>query len=116
MTRRLMTKTTSVLILLTALFLGSVRSTSAQGLSPLPPQYFVNVNVGAQPQDRTITSNTSFPLYDETATIDATYNVPSGAFFEIGGGYHIGGRYPILRRVTIGASVSFFNPHGRGGV
>jgi Outer membrane protein beta-barrel domain len=116
MTRKLMTKTTSVLMVLTGLFLGSARSTSAQSLSPLPPQYFVNVNVGAQPQDRTITSNTTFPLYDETATIDSTYQIPSGAFFEIGGGYHIGGRYPILRRVTIGASVSFFNHNGSGGL
>jgi Outer membrane protein beta-barrel domain len=114
MTRKLMTKTTIVLIVLTGLFLGSARSTSAQGLSPLPPQYFVNVNVGAQPQDRTITSNTTFPLYDETATIDSTYQIPSGAFFEIGGGYHIGGRYSILRRVTIGASVSLFNHNGSG--
>jgi hypothetical protein len=111
-----MTKTTTVLILLTALFLGSVRSISAQGLSPLPPQYFVNINVGAQPQDRTITSNFSFPLYDETATIDATYQIPSGAFFEIGGGYHIGSGYSVLRRVTIGASVSFFSHNGSGGL
>jgi hypothetical protein len=103
-----MTKKTSVLILLTALFLGSVRSTSAQGLSPLPPQYFVNVNVGAQTQDRTITSNTSFPLYEETATIDSTYQIPGGAFFEVGGGYR------IWRRVTAGVSVSFFNHNGSG--
>jgi hypothetical protein len=109
-----MTKTKTVLGLLIGLSLGAAPHVSGQTLSSLPPQYFVNVNVGAQPQSRTITANTSFPLYEETATIDTDYRIPSGAFFEFGGGYHIGGRYPILRRVTIGASVSFFNHNGSG--
>jgi hypothetical protein len=112
-----MKKTKTVLKVLIGLSLCAAASNaSAQTLSPLPPQYFANVNLGAQPQSRTITANTSFPIYEETATIDTTYLTPSGAFFEIGGGYHIGGGYPYLRRVTIGASVSFFNHNGSGGL
>jgi hypothetical protein len=107
-----MTKTKTVLGLLIGLSLGAAPHVSGQTLSSLPPKYFVNVNVGAQPQDRTIKVNESFPANEEIATVDADYNIPSGAFFEIGGGYHIGG--PYLRRVTIGASVSFFNHNGSG--
>ncbi len=105
-----MTKTKTVLGLLIGLSLGAAPHVSGQTLSSLPPQYFVNVNVGAQPQSRTITANTSFPIYEETATIDSTYLIPSGAFFEIGGGYR------VLRRVTVGTSVSFFNHNGSGGL
>jgi Outer membrane protein beta-barrel domain len=109
-----MKKTKTVLRVLIGLSLCAASNVSAQTLSPLPPQYFANVNFGAQPQSRTITTNTSFPANEETATVDTDYRIPSGAFFEIGGGYHIGGDYRYLRRVTIGASVSFFNHDGSG--
>ena len=110
MTRKLMTKTTIVLMVLSGLFLGSARSTLAQSLSPLPPQYFVNVNVGAQTNSHTITENMTFPLYEETATLDSTYQIPDGAFFEIGGSYR------VWRRVTVGVSVSFFDHNASGAI
>jgi hypothetical protein len=66
------------------------------------------VNVGAQPSGRTVKTTESFPANDETAIVDSDYNISGGALFEFGGGYH------VWRRVTVGVSVSFFNPSVNG--
>lgn len=103
-----MTKTMNVLKVLIGLSLGAASAVSAQTLSPLPPQAFVNVSVGAQPSGRTVTGTQSFPSNGETAIVDTDFNIPGGFLFDIGGGYHVWGR------VTVGASVSFFNHSAKG--
>ena len=129
-----MTKTMSVLAAAIGLSLGFVSSVSAQSTqagrpesaqpgqvpatqgepeaqtADLPPNYFLNVNAGAQPVRRTLGTVNSFPLYDETATIAANYHVRNGAMFEIAGGRH------LWRSLTIGASISMFSRSGTGDV
>ena len=49
----------------------------AQTQTPIPPppdEAFINISAGAQLQTHTFTSNTSFPLYDELATVSASQN------------------------------------------
>ena len=61
----------------------------AQTQTPIPPppdEAFINISAGAQLQSHTFTSNTSFPLYDETATVSASQNVGKGFLFDISAG------------------------------
>jgi hypothetical protein len=69
---------------------------------------FLNVGVGAQPQRHTVTAATSFPLYDETATIAAVQHIRNGALFEVGGGFR------LARRLSFGAAFSMFGRPGSG--
>jgi hypothetical protein len=55
--------------------------------SGLNGKLFVSFEVGAQPQQRDTASESSFPLYDETATITATNPVQNGVVFNVAGGY-----------------------------
>jgi hypothetical protein len=60
---------------------------------------FVNVSVGAQTQSHQFESSLTFPLYDETGVVNASYDNGGGFLFDIGGGVRI--------RRNIGAGVSF---------
>jgi hypothetical protein len=53
---------------------------------------FVSVNGGAQAGSHTLSSSSSFPLYDETAKIDTTQKASGGGLFDIGGAYRVWGR------------------------
>jgi hypothetical protein len=53
---------------------------------------YVSVNVGVQTGSDTLDTSSSFPLYDETATITSTQKVKGGGFFDIGGAYRVWGR------------------------
>jgi len=53
---------------------------------------FITVNGGAQVGSHDLDTSTSFPLYDETATVSTTQKVKSGGFFDIGGAYHVWGK------------------------
>jgi Outer membrane protein beta-barrel domain len=66
----------------------------AQMLPQLPqlPQYFdgkllVNFNLGIQVGDNDLSRQSTFDLYDETATVDISQTINNGFFFEIGGAY-----------------------------
>jgi hypothetical protein len=48
---------------------------------------FGSIDVGAQPQQQTIETSTSFPLYDETATVVTHQPVHNGVSFGLSGGY-----------------------------
>ena len=37
----------------------------------------------------TLDTSSSFPLYEETATVSSTQKISGGAFFEIGGAYRV---------------------------
>jgi hypothetical protein len=50
------------------------------------------VNVGVQVGSHDLNTSSSFPLYDETATVASTQKVSGGAFFELGGAYRVWGR------------------------
>ena len=76
-------KTTNA-FLLAAAFLAAPHIASAQTLQWTDKGY-VTFNVGAQVGSDTLDTNFSFPLYEETATIDATQKISGGAFFEFGG-------------------------------
>lgn len=53
---------------------------------------YVTVNVGVQTGSHDLNTSSSFPLYEETATVSSTQKVTSGAFFEIGAAYRVWGR------------------------
>ena len=53
---------------------------------------FISVNGGAQTGSHTLTSSSSFPLYDETATVDTSQKVKGGGIFDIGGAYRVWGK------------------------
>ncbi len=50
---------------------------------------FVNLNLGAQSGSDTIATTSSFPLYDETATVATSQKVSGGGFFDLSGGYKV---------------------------
>jgi len=53
---------------------------------------YVTVNAGIQAGSHDLNTNSTFPLYDENATVTSTQKVSSGAFFEVGGAYRVWGR------------------------
>jgi hypothetical protein len=69
---------------------------------------FLNFGVGAQPERHSLTAASSFPLYDETATVSAEQHVSNGPLFEIGGGAR------VARSLAIGAGFSTFGRPGGG--
>ena len=52
---------------------------------------FITVNGGFQAGDHDLGTSSSFPLYEETATVTSTQEVKGGGFFDIGGAYKIYG-------------------------
>src|SRR5688500_875844 len=60
---------------------------------------FVNVSVGAQTQSHQFESSLTFPLYDETGTVNTSYDNGGGFLFDFSGGVRI--------RRNIGAGVGF---------
>jgi hypothetical protein len=61
---------------------------------------FISVNGGAQAGSHDLTSNQSFDLYSETATITTSQKVKSGGYFDLGFGYK------IWENLLVGASYS----------
>lgn len=81
---------------------------AADAQSLAAPKQFLNVNVGAQPQRRTVATSAGLPVFDETLTLDTSQRVSRGAFFEVSGGRR------VWNDITVGAGVSFFNSSGSG--
>ena len=98
-----MTKPTLAVVLLTTMAIAGARSAQAQGASSAESKGFLNVDLGAQPQQRTLATSTSFPLYDETATVSSSQPVHNGPMFGITGGYR------IRPKVAVGVGVTMFN-------
>jgi hypothetical protein len=96
---------TTVLTLLSAALLGGPRLAAAQGPSPSAVA-FLNVNVGAQPQQRDITTSGTFIVYDEIATVTSTQPVSNGPMFDVTGGYR------VRERLAVAAGVSYFSTKG----
>jgi hypothetical protein len=52
---------------------------------------YVTVNGGAQVGSDTLEQSSTFPLYDETASVSTSQKVKGGGFFDIGGAYRVWG-------------------------
>src|SRR5437667_5075270 len=90
--RRSMLKTIRVIrVLIFGFALGGATAASAQpgGASALPlgGKAFINVNGGAQTQSRTMTTDTTFPIYGQTATAQTSIGVDGGGIFDFSIGY-----------------------------
>lgn len=101
-----MFKTTCVLAVCAAICAATPVTARAQSNGQ---RAFINVGVGAQPQRQSLTASTSFPLYDETATVAAVQHIRNGALIEIGGGMRV-----TRRPLAIGAAFSMFGRPGGG--
>jgi hypothetical protein len=53
---------------------------------------FITVSGGVQTGSHDLATNTTFPLYDETATVTSSQKVKSGGLFDIGGAYRVWGK------------------------
>lgn len=52
---------------------------------------YVSVNVGVQVGSRDLSTDQTFPLYEETASVSSTQEVKGGGFFDVGGAYRVYG-------------------------
>jgi hypothetical protein len=77
---------------LALLALGAVPRVASAQTMQWTDKGFISVNAGAQAGSHTLTSSSSFPLYDETATVDTSQKVKGGGLFDIGGAYRVWGR------------------------
>jgi hypothetical protein len=101
-----MNKTTILAVLTAALSLAA--SSPAMAQAKPPTTIFVDVNVAAQTQSRVIESSTSFPLYGETAVINAAQSIDAGPLFDISAGYRFMGKFGVA------LGVSTFSKSGEG--
>jgi hypothetical protein len=99
-----MIRTTTVCLFLLAFsFMGA---DPADAQSADTPIRFVGVNVGAQPQRRTISTSVTSALYDETLRIDTAHRVANGALVGIAGGLQLAGSFGV------GGEFSMFSSTG----
>ncbi|MGE5246412.1 MAG: hypothetical protein ACM3SQ_19480 [Betaproteobacteria bacterium] len=81
-----MKKTTSIIALVAA---GLVAGASGVHAQTLENRIFLSVDVGAQVGSHSVNTNTSFPLYDETATVTSSQKVGAGPVIDFGGNYRV---------------------------
>jgi hypothetical protein len=84
-----MTKTTTIVGVLTGLCLSLPTHAAAQTLPAPLTQGYLNINAGAQPPTRTFTTSGSLPVYGEQATFEAGHHVSNGAIFDVNGGVRV---------------------------
>ena len=68
---------------------------------------FANINFGYQVQDQNLRQTAEFPLYDETATWEATHALEGGPIFDLGAGFR------LLPKLSIGASYTLRTKQSR---
>lgn len=74
-----------------------VPSAAAQGPAPLRDRY-VNLNFGFQAKDADFREATSFPVYDEEATVALEHSIGAGGTFDLMAGVR------VWRNVSVGGS------------
>ncbi len=84
------------------LLLAGVQEAQAQGGAP-EQKLFASIEFGAQPTQRTVSSSTSFSLYDETATVTTSQPIHNGPVF----GGSIG--YRVMPSIGVAVGVTYFN-------
>ena len=62
---------------------------------------FANVSFGVQAPSHTLTTDTTFDIYGETASQIASQDVGGGAFFDISGGYK------VWKNLAAGVGITF---------
>jgi len=68
-----------------------------------PPKFYASFNVGGQFAERTLNSQTSQTMYEETATLTAAQPVGNGAVIDFGDGYR------VWRNFSAGLVISRFS-------
>jgi hypothetical protein len=68
---------------------------------------FANINFGYQVQDQDLRQTAAFPLYDETASWEATHALEGGPIFDLGAGFR------VLPKLSIGASYTLRTKQSR---
>jgi hypothetical protein len=76
---------------------------STQGTSPLGGKLSVDINVGAQTQSSTASSDFSFPIYAQTATVTTTAGIDGGPLFDANVGYR------FMRNIGVGLGFTSFS-------
>jgi hypothetical protein len=97
------TKVTTVVALMATFLAAGAGSVRAQGQSAPETKVFLSVDVGAQPQQRTIETSSSFALYDETATIKSSQPIHNGPMFGVTGGYR------LMPHIGVAVGLTMFN-------
>ncbi len=90
-------------VLAAAVLLSGVQRVQAQGAASSDNKVFASIEFGAQPTQRTVTSSTSFPLYEETATVTTSQPIHNGPVF----GGSVG--YRVTSALGVAVGVTFFN-------
>lgn len=93
---------------LAVLVCGLVLSSATPALAQMQwtDKGFVNLSGGIQVGSSDITSDSSFEIYGETATLSSAQDVKSGPFFDLHAGYR------VWRNLAVGASYSFVSGKG----
>lgn len=89
-----------------ALLAWSAGSVHAQGAEYPVKVGFIDVDAGAQPQRRTLNTSSTFPVYDETATVTSNHRIRNGGVFGVRGGYR------AWRGLVLGAGFTTFGRSG----
>ena len=74
---------------------------SAQAQMTWTDKGFLNLSGGVQTGSHTLATATTFPLYDEVATVGSTQDISGGGFFDVSAGYKVWGN------VALGAGYSW---------
>ena len=104
-----MTKTTTIIVMIAALTLGTALTVHAQtpSTAPTDPAIFVSVSGGGQFQSREFTETTTFTLFNEAGTVTANQTIGSGFVFDASVGYR------VWRRLSVAVGVSTFRGSGQ---
>jgi len=89
-------------------FLAAWPSTARAQQGPLGGKVFVSVNFGIQVGDNSLVRESSFDLYDETATVEVNQTINNGAFLEFAGAYK------VRDDLGVGLSYNFVSNSGEG--
>ena len=82
-----------------ALCVGGLPQLAAAQTMQWTDKGYVSVNIGVQVGSQDLSTSTTFPLYDETATVTSSQKIKGGTFFDVGGAYRIW-RNNLLAGVT----------------
>jgi hypothetical protein len=105
-----MRKTSTILAIAVVVVAAARSNVSAQTeLAPVT-RGFVNFDVGAQTQSRTIATTSTLPVFGETATITTNQEIRKGAVVGIEGGYR------VWRNLAVAVGVTRFSRESDGAV
>lgn len=105
-----MTKRLGRIVLLTGLAAAAASEVLAQTPPGPPNRVFVDVNVGAQPSRRFITTSSTFTLYDEPASVATSQRIGNGPVIDLSGGYW------VRENLAIGVGFTSFSDTGTSAV